>query len=264
MMIDLVKYEMLKLWKKMKMTYFTISLMQLTILIITMIFMPDTLAVQIGSDGISSISNVLLGLLLMVYFISLLVIIFVPIAESCTIFSNDLSGKQSALELLLPPLTWKKIISKLIVVLLHTIFCILLALLFIVLFHLTKSGDNLNNLPVLQEIFSTILQSPLEIFLFLIGSFFSIWIICTIIYFSIACSKSLTHKKKIAIPIGIFMFVIVVTIYTFISFQLEKFPLYQYKLLGIEMNLSANLLDVIVFVIVFLGTTWLVDHKIEN
>lgn len=249
MMMDLVKYEMLKLWKKMKMTYLIFLLVQSAILII-MIFIPES--PEISIPGNTGISDIIVTLLMMLFFISSVVIIFVPIAESSSIFSNDLSGKQSTLELLLPPVTWKKIIAKLIVVLLHTMFCILLALLSIVLFFIAYV-DHMQALMFLQDVFSKILLSIC-----------GIPIMCSIIYFSIATSKSLTHKKKIAIPIGIFMCVAIVTIYLFTSFKLEKFPLFQYNLLGTEMYLSGNLLDIIVFVIVFLGTTWLIDHKIEN
>jgi len=173
-------------------------------------------------------------------------------------------GKQSALELLIPVISWKKIISKLITVVSTTIIGIGLGTLSVVTFILVSSKFNKNIVDVILNVISNIFQSPTQLILgtlYILLCFSSIYLIS---FFCIAFSKSFSHKNKIAVPIGIITFVLILSALGSLNTLVLRIPIVTFTIFGTPDSLSSIIVSLLVLIAALFGTSWLMENKIEG
>jgi len=74
----------------------------------------------------------------------------------------------------------------------------------------------------------------------------------------------MSHKNRIAVPIGIGMFIAFFVVLILVVIQVDKFPIIKFYLFGIEESLSSIVVDILAFVLPFLGASYLMEKRIEN
>lgn len=265
MLINLIKYEFVKRWKASRYILLGYLLLQTVLLLMSSTFLWNSNMAKVFTEknfecqnaGASSIIAMLL------YFIAALLIALFPFFEGITRFNKDLSGRQSALELMIPTASWKKIVSKLATVLVSTIVCVGLSALSVAAFILLSSHFDKSILDGILSALHTVFTSPGLLILDILYIIFCFASMYMIIYFCIAFSKVFSHKSKIAIPIGIAMFAALVTMLAFLNDIMVQFPIIRFNLLG-EDSLSSLLVSLLVFIATLSGIAWLMDNKIEN
>ena len=266
MLINLIKYEFVKRWKTLRYIFLGYILLQTLLLIISSAFFWNSNMAKVfiepsnNCQGIGISSALAMGL----YFILAILIVMFPFIESLYRFDRDLSGKQSALELMIPVISWKKIVSKLITVLCSTIICIGLGTLSIITFILLSSNFEKSIVDGILNVIKDIFQSPTQFILstlYILLCFLSIYLI---IFFCIAFSKSFSHKNKIAAPIGILTFVLLIAALALLNSLILRIPLIKFTILGTEDSLSSIIMSLLVFLAALFGTSWLMENKIEH
>ena len=265
MLIDLLKYELVKRWKTSKYVLLGYIMLQAVLLIVSSAFLWNGNMAKVFTEKNYESQNAgapsVIAMLL--YFIAALLICLYPLFEGITRYNKDLSGSQSVLEHMIPTASWKKIVSKLATVLISTIVCVGLSALSVAAFILLSSHFDSGILDGILNTLHTVFASPglliLDI-LYIIFCFVSMYMI---IYFCIAFSKVFSHKSKIAVPIGMAMFAALVTILAFLNNFMVQFPIVRFNLLG-EDSLSSLIVSLLVFIAALSGTSWLMDHKIEH
>lgn len=262
MLVQLLGYEFYKKWKVSKYILGGFIVLQVLLLTISRVFLwNDGLAIITMGDQSHNPSFTLV-LIMILYLISAVGIFFFPFIESAYRYEKDLSGKQAVLELMIPVIAWKKILSKLIVTLCTTTVFQIMAVLSIVAFILVNSNFNKEIVdPILNNV-SYILSSPAKSAFVAIYMLFVLASLYIIIMFCIAFSKSISHKNRIAVPIGIGMFIACFVVRIVIEMQIEKFPIVKFDLL--DLSLSSMIVDILFFAILFLGASFLMEKRIEN
>jgi hypothetical protein len=266
MLINLMKYEFLKRWKSSRFILLGYLLIQTLLLTISSAFFWNDNMAKVFTNPSNNCQGigVWAGIAMASYLLlSILVIIF-PFTESIFRFNRDLSGKQSALEMMIPAISWKKVISKLIPALCNTLLCIVLGAASIITFMLISSKFEKSVVDGIMNFFKIVFQSPTQFVLDAVYLLFCFTTMYLIVFFSIALSKSFSHKNKIAAPIGIVTFVAIIAALAFLGTLLQSVPLVQFTLLGTEDSLSSIMLSVLVFLAALFGTSWLMESKIDH
>lgn len=263
MLIKLIKFEFTKRWKALRYVLLGFILLQTLLLIITRSFFWDSNIAKVFVEDNATINSVPFALSMILYFLLTIFIVLEPFIEGLLRYSKDLSGKQAALELMIPIVSWKKIISKLITVLCSTVVCFGLATLSIVSFILINGNFAKSIVNSILNFIQSLFQSPSGLILASLYIIFSLISIYMLAFFCIAFSKAISHKNKIAVPLGIVIFVICVAVLSFINIQVQRIPIVEYNILGTEDSLSSTIVNVIVFLSALFGTSWLMEKRIE-
>ena len=266
MLIKLVKYEFVKRWKALRYALLGYILLQTLLLIITRSFFwnSDIVKIFVENDTNSCGNSTPFILTMILYFILAIFIGVLPFIEGLYRYDKDLSGKQSVLELMMPIVSWKKIISKLIAALYSTIISVGLATLSIVTFILIISNFEKSIVNGILNFIGDIFQSPTMFIFASLSIIFCFLSVYMIIFCCIAFSKSISHKNKIAAPIGIVTFVLLIAALAFLNIQVQKIPIVKYNILGTEDSLSSTIMSILVFLAALFGTSWLMENKIEH
>ena len=266
MLINLTKYEFAKRWKALRYVLLGYILIQTLLLVISSTFFWNSNMVKVFTEANNEGQGIGIpsGMAMVLYFIMALGIAILPFIESLHRFDKDLSGKQSVLEQMLPIISWKKIISKLVTVLCTTIIGIGLGVCAVIAFVLMSSNFDKSIVDLLLNFFKSIFQSPTQFILGALYILFCFSSIYLIMFFCIAFSKSLTSKNKIAVPMGIATFVMLVAAISSLGTLLENVPLAQITILGETDSLSSLILSFIIFIAALFGTSWLMEKKIES
>ena len=266
MLIKLIKFEFIKRWKALRYVFLGYMLLQTLLLIITRSFLwnSDIIKLFAENDTNSCNGSISFVLTMILYFILAIFMGVLPFIEGLYRYSKDLSGKQSVLELMMPIISWKKIVSKLITALCSTVICVGLATLSIVTFILTNSNFERSIVNEILNFINGIFQSPASFILASLYIIFCLLSIYMIAFCCIAFSKSISHKNKIAVPIGIAAFVICIAALAFLNIQVQRIPIVKYNILGTEDSLSSTIMSILVFFAALFGTSWLMENKVEH
>ena len=266
MLIKLMKFEFIKRWKALRYILLGYILLQTLLLIITRSFLwnSDIVKFFAENDANSCKGSISFVLTMILYFILAIFIGVLPFIEGLYRYGKDLSGKQSPLELMLPIVSWKKIISKLLTALCSTIICVGLATLSIVTFILINSNFEKSIVNGILDFIKGIFQSPVSLILGSLYIIFCLLSIYMIAFCCIAFSKSISHKNKIAVPIGILTFVLLIAALAFLGTLIQRIPIVKYNILGTEDSLSSTIMSILVFFAALFGTSWLMENKMEH
>jgi len=266
MLVKLLGYEFYKKWKVSRYILGGFIVLQVLLLTITRVFLwNDALAkvvMGIGNNGQNG--SFTLGLISLLYFGFAAGLFFLPLIENVYRFEKDLSGKQAVLELMIPIISWKKILSKLIVTLCTTIVFQMIAALSIMAYMLVNSNFNKEIVDSILNVARIIIASPAKSSYLALNMLFALASLYMLVMFCIAFSKSISHKNRIAVPIGIGMFIACLVVLIVAVIQLGKFPLVKFDLFGIEQSLSEMIFEILFFVLPFLGASFLMEKRIEN
>jgi hypothetical protein len=266
MLINMMKYEFLKRWKSSRFILLGYLLVQTLLFTILNVFLWNGDMVKVFTvennnwDGIGVWACIAMA----AYFLLSILIIIYPVTESIYRFHRDLSGKQSALEMMIPAISWKKIVAKLVPALCNTILGIGIGAGSIITFMLVSSRFDTSVVNGIKDFFNDIFQSPTQFTLDALYLMFCFSTMYLIIFLCIAFSKSFSHKNKIAAPIGIVTFVGIIAGLAFLGTLMQSMPLMQFTLLGTEDSLSSIIMSVLVFFAALLGTSWLMESKIDH
>jgi hypothetical protein len=265
MLSKLMKFEFVKRWKALRYVLLGYVLLQTSLLIISrsIFWNSEVPKIFVGSDSTCEGVGTAFVITMLLYFIAVLIIGLLPIIESVFRFDKDLSGKQAVLELMIPIISWKKVVAKLATALCSTIVCVGLATLSAIIFILVNSNFQGSIANIFINIVQKTFESPLTLILGSLYTVFCFASIYLIIFFCIAFSNSFSHKNKFAVPIGIVSFVICISILIVLNSLLEGFPMVKFDLFGTEDSLSSLILSVVVFFAALFGTSWLMEKKIE-
>lgn len=265
MLTNMLKYEFTKRWKASRYVLPGFLLLQLALLVSSGLFFWNGNMAKVFTEkdfncqsaGAPSI------IAMLIYFIAAVLICFFPFFEGMTRFSKDLSGRQSALERMLPIASWKKIVSKLITVFCNDLVGAGLGTLSVILFILFASRFDNRIVDGIANTLQAAFKSPLQLILSVLYILFCFLSFTMLVYFSIAVSKVFSHKRKPAALIGIAVFAALVAVLASLNTLMLQFPIVRFNLLG-EDSLSSLLVSVLVFMVTLSGTAWLMDNKIEN
>jgi len=263
MLIKLVKYELNKKWKALKYILFAYILVQTVLLILTRTVFWNSSIPKIFLSTDNDVSMAF-ALALALYFVLVFIMGIIPFIESVYRFEKDLVGKQAVLELMLPITSWKKIISKLIATLCSSAVCVVWVIFSILVFILVNVNFDKVVVEAILNAIRSIGQDPLKsifIFLILVCSFVTFYMI---ILLCSAISKTFSHKNKISGPIGAAAFALCLTVLILLNMLVEKFPIYQFNVLGISGSISSIIVNSIIFSVALFCTSWLMEKKIEN
>lgn len=266
MLANLFKYEFLKKWKNMRYVLLSYGLIEIVLLIICKMFssrMDMTQFFTVGSHDMGNIGfSFIISMLL--YFAFTLILLMTPFIEGTIKYEKDLAGKQSALELIIPAESWKKVLSKLITSICATIICGIIAIASVIIFFLVMSSFEKTIVDLIFSGLREIINYPTETIFIIIIGLFAYASIFLLSFLCIAISKWITHKKKISDIISFVVLVGVIAVISFLEIQVDKFPIETFTLYGINTNLSTIILDILIFIILFIGTSFIMERKIEN
>ena len=275
MLGKLIAYELAKKWKSSKFLLLGYVMVQAIILFVIRVFswnegisegffLVENSTAQANIDAAPTGSvTAPFAILTVVFFILALFIGAYPFIESIYRYERDLSGKQAYLELMIPAVGWMKVLAKLIATMVSLVICGALSLFSMFLFFMINSKfryltELIRNF--IDFIGSDGLKAAMMI-LFMLFVFASTYMT---IFFCISVAKSFTHKNTIAVPIGIFAFIIIIACIGLISNQLNELPTVIYNIGTLTFTLSSTLLDIAVFLAMLAGTSWLIEKKIEH
>ena len=266
MLVNLTKYEFVKKWKDSRYVLGGYILIQVLLLILSAAFFWNGNMVKVFAENSNNCEGIGVpaGIAMALYFITAVLIGVFPIAESMVRFDRDLSGKQSVFEQMLPAISWKKIVAKLITASSATILSVALAAFSIILFILLSSGFESGIADLIAGVMNRILQSPGQLILSIIYTLFCFASLYLIIFFCIAFSKSIARRSRIAAPIGIAAFALIIAALALIGSFLQRIPLVRFNLLGTEDSLTSLIFSVLVFFAALIGTSWLMENKVER
>lgn len=266
MLVELLKYEFIKKWKNIRYVVLAYALIQLAILIIARGFLWKKDAAQFFIDNGNISQNIGFSFIILtvLYFILAVILFMYPFFESIHRFEKDLSGKQAALELMIPAASWQKITSKLIITVCTTIICGIISIFSIILFIFIMSNFEKSIVDSVFNGLKAVINYPAKKIFVLISGFFNYASVYILFFFCIAVSKWVSHKNKIAVPISIGIFILCVSIMAVLGIQTEKSPMVSFKIFEIKYSLSSTIIDILVFTLTFIGTAWVMEKKIEN
>ena len=167
------------------------------------------------------------------------------------------------LEHMIPAISWKKVVSKLITVLCSTVICVGVATLSVIAFILVSSHFDKSIVEAILNVFQYLFQSPAWFTLQALYIVFCFSSLYMIIFLCIAFSKSISHKNKVAAPIGIVTFVLIIATLAYLGTLVQRIPIIRFNLLG-EDSLSSIVMSILVFITALLGTSWLMENKVEH
>lgn len=262
----LIYFEIKKKWRSAKYLLFGYLGVQALILLITRIFLwNDKIGSTITNNGAVSSNTSLPFILTTVLFFMLAIFLGAfPFIEGIYRFERDLSGRQAYLELMIPAVSWKKVLSKLVATLASLIVCCTVSLLSMFIFILANSNSDVQIIELLKVAFKGISVYWLQIIMILFYMLCGFASVFMLIFFCISIAKSFTHKNTIAMPIGILAFIAIVALIAALSLQLDRIPLVKFNVWQVETSLSRTLGDIIVFFAALAGTSWLMEKRIEH
>lgn len=266
MLANLLKYEFMKKWKSMRISLLAYVLVEIVLLCILKVSSSKSDISKLFIEGNHQVDNIgfLFIMSIIFYFIFILILTIIPFVEAIIKYEKDLAGKQSPLELMIPAESWKKIISKLITALCGTIIYGIIAIASIVIFFLVMSNFEKAIIDSILRGLSEIINSPMRTIFIIISGIFTYFSILILFFFCIAISKWITHKKKTSDLISVAVFIVSIAIISFLTMQADKLPIATFTLYGINTNLSTIILDILIFIILFIGTSFIMERKIEN
>ena len=268
MLGKLIAYELVKKWKSAKFLLLGYVMVQAVLMFVIRVFLwNDEISNEFHINGgsVSAGNNVSATFILLtvLFFILAFFIGAYPFIESIYRYERDLSGKQAYLELMIPAVGWMKVLAKLIATVVSLVICGTLSLISMFLFFMVNS-----NFRYLMDLVGQFLDlmagNGLEVALMILFMLFSLASAYMIIFFCISVAKSFTHKNTIAVPIGIFVFIIFTACLGLVSGYLSRFPIVTFKIGEIAFMLSSTLLDIAVILATLAGTSWLIEKKIEH
>ncbi|HEX2944937.1 MAG TPA: hypothetical protein VHT96_03170 [Clostridia bacterium] len=282
MLGKLTKFELVKKWKSSKFLLLGYVLIQAVILFVLRVFIwNDEISRGFNLDGVSvsaggSVSasfgdSVSAGngvsasfvLLTVLFFMLSLVIGAYPFVESIYRYERDLSGRQAYLELMIPAVGWKKVLSKLIATMVSLVICGTLSV-FSMFMYFTINSNFRYVMDLIRYLGELIVKEGPEVALMILFMLFGFASTYMTIFFCISVAKSFTHKNTVAVPIGIFVFILILSLLGLITTRLSGFPIVNYNIGTISFTLSSTLLDIAVFFATLAGTSWLMEKKIEH
>jgi hypothetical protein len=260
----LIYFEIMKKWRSAKYLLLGYLGIQALNLLITRIFLWNN---KIGDAFIHSgtaPNNAGLPFILttILFFILAIFLGAFPFIEGIYRFERDLSGRQSYLELMIPAVSWKKVLAKLAATLSSLIVCGTVSL--FSMFMYVMANFNAQAIEFIGDIIEALSHDWFKVILVVLYMLFSCAASFMIIFFCITIAKSFTHKNRIAVPIGIAAFLIITGCTAALGIQLDKIPLMKFSLWEIETSLSRTLADIIVFLAAIAGTNWLMEKRIEH
>lgn len=266
MLVNLTKYEFVKKWRASRYVLGAYLLLQTLLLVLSAAFFWNGNMAKVFTSNSNDCEGIgtPAGIAMALFFIMAVLIGVFPFIESMVRFDRDLSGKQAIFEQMLPVISWKKIVAKLITASCATILSVSLAAFSIILFILLSSGFESGIAAIIAGVMNKIFQSPGQLILSIVYMLFCFASLYLIIFFCIAFSKSVAHKSRIAAPIGIATFALIITVITLLGSLLEKIPLIRFTLLGTEDSLTSLLFSILVFFAALFGTSWLMESKVER
>jgi hypothetical protein len=249
-MKNLIGYEF---WKKSKTDFrFLIGAFALQILMIPLIIL-------------SFLNNyrVLFGTTFAIYGITIATMIISTIISSITHFNQDVSSSQAVFELSLPLQSWKKVLVKHIITI-CTLFAALLGSLgsMLILFTFFKI-QNIHTLASYSIVLKFVIYTPFQCILSVLISLISVILFINVVYFCIALAKSISPKNKSMLSISIGLFIACMIINSLFEQLCNNFPILFLHLQGSTKSLSSLLFNIAILVLVFLGTSWLLENKVE-
>lgn len=260
MLGKLLKYEFWKKWKSNRYLLLGYGLVELVLLIILRVFYGNIVTtVNINSKS-TGVSFVLISAL---YFTITGIMFIYPFIEGISRYNKDLSGKQAALELMIPEPSWKKITSKLLATICVTIICSIISAFTVLLYFLIMSNFNKELVDSIITVFKNGIPHPAEVIFSIINGLFAFASFYLLFLFCIATSKWASHKNKIAIPISIGVFVLTIVVIGYLQSLADKFPIVNYTFFGMSNSLSSVILDILIFALTFAGTSYVMERKIE-
>lgn len=265
MLVQLIGYEFYKKWKVTRNILAGFIILQTILLTITRVFLgSDATKVIMGIGDNGQNGSFTLGFISVLYFLFAAGLFLFPLVENVYRFEKDLSGKQAVLELMIPVISWKKILSKLIITVFTTFVFQCIAILSILATILVNSNFNQKIVNSILSFAREIISTPAKSLFLGLNMLFILASLYMLVMFCIAFSKSISHKNRIAVPLGIGMFITCFVVLIIIALQIEKFPIIEFDLFGIEQSLSSIIFDALFFVLPFLGTSYLMEKRIEN
>ena len=265
MLVQLLGYEFYKKWKVLGNILGGFIVIQALLLTIIRVFLGSDatrMVMEIGTKGQNG--SLTAGWISLLYFLFAAGLFVLPFIENVYRFEQDLSGKQAVLELMIPIISWKKLLSKLIMTLFSTIVCQMMAALSILAFFLVNSNFNKALVDLIFKNAKIIISSPAKSSCIALSMLFVLASLYMLVMFSIAFSKSISHKNRIAVPIGIGTFIASIVISIVVVIQIGKYPMVKFDLFGIEQSLSQMIFDLAFIVLPFLGASSLMEKRIEN
>lgn len=263
----LILFEINKKWRSTKFLLLGYLGIQALILLVTRVFLWNTgIANNLTNNGVSSSSNEFslpFGLTMILFFLLSLALGAFPFLEGIYRFERDMSGKQAYLELMIPAVSWKKLIAKLIATLCSLVVCGTVCLGSIFLFF-AVNGNPDSVREAMGQILRGLADNWTQVVLVVVYLLFGFASSFMIIFFCIAIAKSFTHKNTVAVPIGILAFLVITGLLAALAFQLDKIPLLRFEVFSMETNLSRTLADIIAFLAAVAGTSWLMEKRIEH
>lgn len=260
MIINLIKYEFKKVWKRSRYVLLGYAAVQFLLLFIARVFLWDS---NIFS-GVNSQNHKLSFTLIMGAYITLAILFSIfPFVESISRYGRDLSGKQAVLEIMIPTASWEKVISKLFVTVVNTLICIVMAVFSVLIIFPVYGNIDSNMIDVVVNFFKTIIDHPVRSLFAFINILFGFSSIYMVFFFCTAFAKSISHRSKISTPIAILTFVLIIICISYLAAKIQYYPIVKYSILGTDSSLSSTLLDIGVFAVLFAGTSWLMEKRIE-
>jgi hypothetical protein len=260
----LISFEIMKKWRSARYLLLGYLGIQVLNLLITRTFLWNSeLGSTIMNNGTASGNASLPFVLTTILFFMLAVFLGAfPFIEGIYRFERDLSGKQSYLELMLPAISWKKVLAKLIATLSGLIVCGTVSLFSMFMYALINFSTQ--TIEAIDEILKALSQTWHQAILVMFYLLFSCASSFMIIFFCITIAKSFTHKNRIAVPIGIAAFLIITGCIAALGMQLDMIPLVKFSIWQIDTSLSRTLMDLFVFLAAITGTSWLMEKRIEH
>ncbi|HEY5563232.1 MAG TPA: hypothetical protein VIK72_16050 [Clostridiaceae bacterium] len=250
-MKKLLSFELLKKWKTYKIALISVIILQAILMLVSRLTFDNKF-------------DIALGFIMFIYVLTIMLMFCFPLIEIMYRYNKDLSGKQSVLELSIPIISWKKVLAKLIVSVGCIGFFILLALASLILYSAVFGYSSETISSDFISLFNQIIAAPDKFIIGLIYGVFTLASFILTIYFCITLSKVISHKNKIAVPISIGIFIAYNVALWFIAQQINKIPAVSFNLWGSNYSILASVFDIVMFALVFVGTSWLVENKIES
>lgn len=263
MLGKLLKFEFWKKWKSNRYLLLGYGLVELVLLLILRVFYQNSASTYIISTNRQRNVGVSFFLIAALYFIMAGILFIYPFIEGISRYNKDLSGKQAALELMIPQPSWEKIASKLIATVCVTIICGIISAFTIVMFFFVLTNFNSDIITSVFNVLKKVFDYPAETIFSFINGLFGYASFYLLFFFCISISKWASHKNKIAVPISIGVFAATITVISYLQSLADKFPIINYAFLGMNSSLSSVFVDIFVFALTFLGTSYVMERKIE-
>ncbi|MDP4143405.1 MAG: hypothetical protein Q8936_02825 [Bacillota bacterium] len=266
MLVSLLKYEFTKKWKSVRYLLLGYGVIELTLLLITKILLwkDSGRGLFINNTSMNDIGPY--PVFTMVFFLLIAGAMFIfPFLQGVYAYEKDLTGKQATLELMIPVHASKKVTSKLISTVCGTIICGIISLFSLFMFFFVMSNFSKSIIDTLNNILREVLNNPGKTLYVILAAFFSYASLYLIFFFCIAVSKWVSHKNKIAVPISIGIFAVFIVINALLEMKIDSsFQQITFTVAGIKNNLASTVRDIVVFALAFIGTSWVMEKKIEN